>query len=596
MKVVVNCSGLKLDVPCGAGRQHMRWLGLAVASRVQRQQYPHSFLVPVRVMNSEGTAFKPRDVISQALLDGDEVTVILRQGSAILEDDYESKEWFEEAYGQQSNLMECKIRWKVSNDPKLQQDIPKLVRGRFDVAPKWQGVYPQKDFGGTFELSIDPVDIPGTDGQIDWVSTRKGPPGSCTYTFVTESGQEQVCKASPETLTGDGTQHYQEFVWDVPIAPEPYPEIDSRPSTASSRDGAQVDPRFEQDWESMRLKWVEPQSMKVRVKDVLTEFYAILVDLFDSYAFMGLDLSAAQHTIGMDDWKHLITNCGVLEGQPEGALHFDQVCMWFEEAAGVKDGRPYLQQRLTRAHYLELLMRTAYFSMCEHPRAQYVQEANRPMPLDEGLFRFITDILIPVMDIYDDDPIRKDAVQQDCLAAIQQNRPSIRSIYSFLSQEWAPYQGEQVVIPSTLTFVFEHVQEKLQAEGEGAGGEEGKKEGADEDVGGGAGPQIGDEGALTEEMVGVILQELPEAIEKVTANQPAPLEMRALLFWEFFEVIMQTCRRARDELGLPLQESIPSWVQTVLAFGGLIDRGEVALPEPPEVGEVAEEPPEAAEE
>ena len=27
--------------------------------------------------------------------------------------------------------------------------------------------------------------------------------------------------------------------------------------------------------------------VKVRVKDVLTEFYAILIDLFDSYAFMG---------------------------------------------------------------------------------------------------------------------------------------------------------------------------------------------------------------------------------------------------------------------------------------------------------------------
>ena len=26
---------------------------------------------------------------------------------------------------------------------------------------------------------------------------------------------------------------------------------------------------------------------QVRVKDVLTEFYAILIDLFDSYAFMG---------------------------------------------------------------------------------------------------------------------------------------------------------------------------------------------------------------------------------------------------------------------------------------------------------------------
>ena len=49
---------------------------------------------------------------------------------------------------------------------------------------------------------------------------------------------------------------------------------------------------------------------------------------------------------------------------------------------------------------------------------------------------FITDILIPVMDVYDDDPIRKDAVQNQNLIVIQQNRPSIRSMYSFLAQAW----------------------------------------------------------------------------------------------------------------------------------------------------------------
>ena len=44
--------------------------------------------------------------------------------------------------------------------------------------------------------------------------------------------------------------------------------------------------------------------MKLRVKDVLKEFYSILVDLYDSYAFMGLDLAVedptaqSAHTIG----------------------------------------------------------------------------------------------------------------------------------------------------------------------------------------------------------------------------------------------------------------------------------------------------------
>ena len=50
------------------------------------------------------------------------------------------------------------------------------------------------------------------------------------------------------------------------------------------------------------------------------------------------------------------------------------------------------------------------------------------MRLDEGFFRFITEVLIPVMDQYDEDPIRKDAVEHDNLIAIQQKRPSLRSI------------------------------------------------------------------------------------------------------------------------------------------------------------------------
>merc|ERR550539_1063588 len=101
--------------------------------------------------------------------------------------------------------------------------------------------------------------------------------------------------------------------------------------------------------------------------------------------------------------------------------------------------------------------------MCEHPRQQHKPEPGRgPMPLDEGLFRFITDILIPVMDVYDDDPIRKDAVQHQNLIVIQQNRPSIRSMYVGLSQPWPYYDNEKVVVPSTFKFALEFTLEKLE--------------------------------------------------------------------------------------------------------------------------------------
>lgn len=70
-----------------------------------------------------------------------------------------------------------------------------------------------------------------------------------------------------------------------------------------------------------------------------------------------------------------------------------------------------------------MLLRVSHWTMCEHS-AQTKQSQTVQMPLDEGLFRFLTDILIPVMDVYDDDPVRKDAVQHENLVAIQRARPS----------------------------------------------------------------------------------------------------------------------------------------------------------------------------
>lgn len=587
MKVIAICGDMKLEIPCGAGKQHIRWLGLVVATRMQREKYPHAFRVPQRVLK-DGEVLRPREVISEHIKDGEEVTVELRQGASLPEDwiGDDTMDWIEEAYGKESSLMECKFYWKERGG-----DYPKLVRGDFYVAPKWQGVYPQKDFGGHFEKTLEAQFL--SDNNTEWFAIFKGPPGTCNFKFIMDEDgteREAIDKGSPETLTRDGTHHHTEFVWDVPIAPEPYPEIDSRPSTASSRDGAQVDPRFEQDWEAMRLRWIE-SFMKVRVKDVLTEFYAILIDLFDSYAFMGLDLSASQHTIGMDDWKHLVINCELLRGQPNGSMPWREVCSWFEEAAGIKDGRPYLAQRITRAHYLELMMRTAGWMMCEHPREPYAPEPGRPpMPLDEGLFRFITDILIPVMDVYDDDPIRKDAVQHQNLIVIQQNRPSIRSIYAFLAQQWPYCDNEQVVVPSTMKFVFEFAFAKLEEAERGggtaaaAGGDEAAKEGEGEAkaVASGTdfGAVLGGEDKLSLEQLEAILENFDSVVANITEKHPELPEQRALLFWEFFEVLMQCCRELVVTVGTPLHESIPAFVMTCLTVMNLIDQGEAQLPEP----------------
>jgi len=201
------------------------------------------------------------------------------------------------------------------------------------------------------------------------------------------------------------------------------------------------------------------------------------------------------------------------------------------------------------------------------------------MPLDEGLFRFITDILIPVMDIYDDDPIRKDAVQHENLVVIQENRRSIRSIYYFLAQPWPHYQ-ERVLAPATLRYVLEYAHGKLEEAEEAVPppppeeGDAGPKAVAVD-----MGAIFGGEERLNLQQLEVILETLDSHVSKIMANHPEEPDQRALLFWEFFEVLMESCR-SLAVADTPLEKAIPAYVQTMLAFMGLVDREEAELPSP----------------
>merc|ERR1719327_222120 len=125
---------------------------------------------------------------------------------------------------------------------------------------------------------------------------------------------------------------------------------------------------------------------------------------------MGLDLSTSSHTIGLDVVKHLFTQCELLAGQKHG-IPWADVCTWYLSCSEGQDVRPYLPQRIPRHVYLELLLRAAHKTHCEPSRGR-----DQVVRLDEGFFRFITEVLIPVMDSYDEDPIRKDAVEHDNLS------------------------------------------------------------------------------------------------------------------------------------------------------------------------------------
>ena len=78
-----------------------------------------------------------------------------------------------------------RFRWKAVGG-----DFPNKVCGDYYVAPKWQGVYPQKDYGGHFEIEIEAIDT--GDGNVDWVASKKGPPGTCNYKFIMEDGSVTV--------------------------------------------------------------------------------------------------------------------------------------------------------------------------------------------------------------------------------------------------------------------------------------------------------------------------------------------------------------------------------------------------------------------
>jgi len=49
--------------------------------------------------------------------------------------------------------------------------IPVKVKGDYFVAPQWLSVYPQKEYGGKFEIPLDPVDT--GDGAIEWFATKR---------------------------------------------------------------------------------------------------------------------------------------------------------------------------------------------------------------------------------------------------------------------------------------------------------------------------------------------------------------------------------------------------------------------------------------
>merc|ERR1719191_2127909 len=98
---------------------------------------------------------------------------------------------------------------------------------------------------------------------------------------------------------------------------------------------------------------------------------------------------------------------------------------------------------------------------------------------------------------------------------------------------------------------------------------------------------------LSMDQIGEMLDSFDATVANITEKHPEPIEQRVLLFWEFFEVLMQCCRELVVTVGTPLHEGIPAFVTTAITVMNLVDQGELALPEPAtdagDFGDAAEE-------
>ncbi|KAF4742297.1 hypothetical protein FOZ63_022581, partial [Perkinsus olseni] len=484
--------------------------------------------------------------------------------------------WRQEAYGKGSNLVRCRIRW-IPGKLHL-NELPVRVCGNYMVDNKWLKLFPQAEFGGPFELPLEAVDA-GDGAGYHWDALIRAPPGTAVFKFVLPNGEKIVCDNIPVigNTEHDHAQNIMHFQWDAPIVEDPECEFDKASTVSSGGRAASKDPRFRGDWEKLKLTWLEGED-QANVKDVLIEFYEALIDLFDSYAFTGVQgegggvsmsvLSVASSaagegegsTIGADDFKHLMIQCGLLTGQEGGVIDWSPTIKgWLCEInpALFSTSRLCLQQRLERYQYLDLLVRVAI-------RVSGRTQDGVP-PADEAVFQFIKELLLPVMDElpfsyqmngdglsvrYDEDYIRRQAVEKENLIVLQKYRTTLRSLHSLLQQPCPFEDDEMLVAQDSLEFVL-----KLCSEGYYTG--EGEHVPTPEGI-------LTGEERLERQHVDSMLQIYDGHLADVLRKRPVNTDKCGMYFWEFFEMFMYLCDSIKSSVAI--HDAIPKTLGTLMAM------------------------------
>merc|ERR1712093_127592 len=96
------------------------------------------------------------------------------------------------------------------------------------------------------------------------------------------------------------------------------------------------------------------------------------------------------------------------------------------------------------------------------------------------------------------------------------------------------------------------------------------------------------EDKLQGQQLSVIIENFDRIVAEQTEKHPRPLEERALVFWEYFEVLMQCCRLLAAQ-GEQLHTVIPAFVMTQNAVIQLVEDGQAELPLPAVIDDGEEE-------
>ncbi|KAF4652596.1 hypothetical protein FOL46_009602 [Perkinsus olseni] len=553
MRLTVKVMDVQFDIEVGKGQQQARWLGLVAASRYAEQaSSPGTFLLPTSVKTIDNRAIQPHQTLRAAAVHGGGIAKAFETLGISDVKQQQSDLWRQEAYEKGSNLVRCRVRW-IPGKLHL-NELPVKVCGNYMVDNKWLKLFPQAEFGGPFDLPLEAVDA-GDGAGYHWDALIRAPPGTAVFKFVLPDGKKIVCNNIPVigNTEDDHAQNIMHFKWDAPIVEDPEFAFDKVSTVSSGGRAASKDPRFRGDWEKLKLTWLEGED-QANVKDVLIEFYEALIDLFDSYAFMGVQgegggvsmsvLSVASSaagegegsTIGADDFKHLMEG-GVIDWSPT-------IKGWLCEInpALFSTSRLCLQQRLERYQYLDLLVRVAI-------RVSGHTQDGVP-PADEAVFQFIKEVLLPVMDEYDEDYIRRQAVEKENLIVLQKYRTTLRSLH-FLLQQPCPFEDDEMLVAQdSLEFVL-----KLCSEGYYTG--EGEHVPTPEGI-------LTGEERLERQHVDSMLRMYDGHLADVLRKRPMNTEKCGMYFWEFFEMFMYLCDSIKSSVAI--HDAIPRTLGTLMAM------------------------------